>query len=109
MTLLLAVATGAVIQFRFLGGAIGLSIASSVLNGKLKSELRGVLLSSELTALLQTTEVIKSLSPEKAQRVRQTFVDSYNVQFKIMLGFAAAQVVATAMLLRRGKQFRTTD
>ncbi|KAL9609135.1 MAG: hypothetical protein Q9167_006079 [Letrouitia subvulpina] len=102
----LAVATGAVIQFRFLGGAIGLSIVSSVLNGMLKSQLRGVLPARELAALLESTEVISTFTPTVKNKVLEVFVQNYQVQFRIMIGFAAAQIPAAALLWRRGEQFR---
>ncbi len=73
----------------------------------LQSDLRAVLLPTELEALLQTIEVIETLGSEKRQLVRETFARSYNVQFKIMLGFAAAQVLAAGFLWKRGKQLRT--
>lgn len=100
-------ATGAIIQFRFLGGAIGLAIVSSVLNSMLKSNLREALSSSELETLLQTTEIISTFPPNIQEIVRGVFARSYNVQFKIMVGFAAAQVPAAALFLRKGGQFRT--
>ena len=100
-------ATGAIIQFRFLGGAIGLAIVSSILNNMLKSNLRETLSSSELETLLQTTEIISTFPPDIQEIVRGVFARSYNVQFKIMVGFAAAQVPAASLLLRKGGQFRT--
>lgn len=101
-----AVAIGAVIQFRFLAGAIGLAIASTILNTMLKSDLNDVLAPAQLEALLQTTDIIQSLPPGTQDIVKGVFSRAYNIQFKIMLGFAAAQFPATALLFRRGPQIR---
>ncbi|KKA19040.1 Efflux pump antibiotic resistance protein [Rasamsonia emersonii CBS 393.64] len=98
----LAVATGAIIQFRFLGGAIGLGIASNVLNGMLKSRLHDVLSPEQLQTLLQNTAIIRTLGVEQQKTIQSVFAQSYNVQFRIMIGFAAAQLPAAALLWRRG-------
>lgn len=97
-----AVATGAIIQFRFLGGAIGLGIASNVLNGMLKSRLHDVLSPEQLQTLLQNTASIWTPGVEQQKTVQAVFAQSYNVQFQIMIGFAAAQFPAAALLWRRG-------
>lgn len=97
-----AVATGAIIQFRFLGGAIGLGIASNVLNGMLKSRLHDVLSPEQLQTLLQNTAIIRTLGVEQQKTIQSVFAQSYNVQFRIMIGFAAAQLPAAALLWRRG-------
>lgn len=99
-------ATGAVIQFRFLGGAIGLSIVSSILNGMLKSQLRGILPARELASLLESTEVISTFTPTVRNKVLEVFAQNYQVQFRIMIGFAAAQIPAAALLWRRGEQLK---
>ncbi|KAL1970237.1 hypothetical protein VTN77DRAFT_5397 [Rasamsonia byssochlamydoides] len=105
----LAVATGAIIQFRFLGGAIGLSIASNVLNGMLKSHLRDVLSPEQLQMLLQDTAIIRTLSIQQQQAILAVFAQSYTIQFRIMIGFAAAQFPAAALLWRRGTQLTAVD
>jgi len=74
----------------------------------LKSNLKEVLSPNELATLLQTIEIISTLSPNKQEIVREVFARSYNVQFRIMIGFAAAQIPAAVLLWRKGGQFRTT-
>jgi hypothetical protein len=98
-----AVATGAIIQFRFLGGALGLAIASNVLNGMLKTQLRGVLPPQQLQALLQNTAIIQTLTADQQQTIRTVFAHSYTIQYRIMIGFAAAQFPAAAFLWRQGR------
>ncbi|OJJ46831.1 hypothetical protein ASPZODRAFT_24938 [Penicilliopsis zonata CBS 506.65] len=101
----LSVATGAIIQFRFLGGAIGLGIATNVLNGMLKSDLSGILTAEQLRVLLKDTEVIATLSSQTQEVVRHVFARSYNTQLRVMVGLAAAQIPAAALIWRKGNQW----
>jgi hypothetical protein len=101
----LAVATGAIIQFRFLGGAIGLSIAGSILNSSLKRNLQSVLSTESLEAMLNNIEIIKTFDPATQDMVRDVFARAYRTQFQVMIGFAAAQLPASALIFKKGKQF----
>lgn len=101
-----AVATGAIIQFRFLGGVIGLSIASSVMNSYLKTHLTTVLSSKTLATLLQTPEVLGTFAPDVQAQVLEIFAQNYNLQYKLMIGFAAAQFPATAIMWKQGEQIK---
>lgn len=99
-----AIATGAVVQFRFLGGAIGLAIASNILNGRLAEHLRGVLTSHELHLFLENVKSIDYLSPNLQEQVKDVFAGSYSTQMRVMIGFAAAQIFAILLLIKRGRQ-----
>ena len=105
----LAVATGAIIQFRFLGGAIGLSIAANILNSALRNKLSGVLDPETLHLLLDNISVIKTLTPDAQVAVREVFSRAYRTQFLVTVGFAAAQIPAAFLLLRRGRQIRAME
>ncbi|OKL63826.1 hypothetical protein UA08_01090 [Talaromyces atroroseus] len=98
----IAVATGAVIQFRFLGGAIGLAIASNVLNGMLESDLTNVLSPTELQNLLHNTASIETLSEVQREAVVGVFAHSYTTQFRTMVGIAAVQFVSALFVWKRG-------
>ncbi|KAJ5189307.1 Major facilitator superfamily domain general substrate transporter [Penicillium cf. griseofulvum] len=100
----LAIATGTVVQIRFLGGAIGLAIASNILNGRLAQRLQGVVTSHELHLLLENVRSIKYLSPNLQEDVKNVFASSFNTQLIVMIGFAAAQLPATLLLLKAGRQ-----
>ena len=105
----LAVATGAIIQFRFLGGAIGLSIASNILNSALRSKLAGLLDADTLRLLLDNIDVIKTLTPDAQVAVKEVFSRAYRTQFLVTVGFAAAQIPAAFLLLKRGRQIRAIE
>ncbi|OGE53999.1 hypothetical protein PENARI_c007G00194 [Penicillium arizonense] len=100
----LAIATGAVVQFRFLGGAIGLAIASNILNGRLAHHLHGVLTSHELHLFLENVKSIEHLSPHLQKQVKDIFAGSYSTQMRVMIGFAAAQILAIFLIIKRGRQ-----
>ena len=101
--LTIAVASGALLQFRIFGGALGLAIASNVLNNYLTSHLTGLLGAQELSVLLQSTASIGVLPPEVQSRVLAAFSEGYNLQMKIMTGFAGAQLLTVGMLWRKNQ------
>ncbi|KAJ5884936.1 hypothetical protein N7495_009446 [Penicillium taxi] len=100
----ITIATGAIVQLRFLGGAIGLAIASNILNGSLKHHLHGVISRHDIHLLLENATRITLLSPRLQQVVRDVFAISFSTQLKVMIGFAAAQLPATLLLLKPGRQ-----
>ncbi|KAJ6022867.1 uncharacterized protein N7446_013220 [Penicillium canescens] len=104
----LATATGALNQARFLGGAIGLAIASNILYGKLKSDLPDNLPSDQVNQVIERAGVLDTL-PEKVQKAAGTvFAQSYTVQFQAMIAFAALQVPASLLIFKRGRQYVAT-
>ncbi|MCJ1263264.1 hypothetical protein MMC22_003134 [Lobaria immixta] len=105
----LAVAAGAIVQFRFLGGVIGLSIASSVMNEYLKTHLAAILPLDELAALLQSTAVLVRFAPNVQQKVLEVFARGYDLQFKILTGFAGAQFLTAMMMWKKGEQIKLSS
>lgn len=93
---------GAITQFRIMGGAIGLAIATNVLDSSIKRHLLTVVSSQQLDGILQSPQSISTLDRGLQSTVRMIFGNGYNVQMKIMIGFGAAQVLAS--LLIWGKQ-----
>ena len=89
---------GAITQFRIMGGAIGLAVATNVLNTHVRSNLSGIVTSQLVTRLLQSTEEIKTLDPSTQAVVRAIFGYGYNMQMRAMVGFAAAQVPASLLV-----------
>ncbi|KAJ5856379.1 uncharacterized protein N7529_010323 [Penicillium soppii] len=101
----LAIGTGAVVQFRFLGGAVGLAIASNIQNGRLSEHLEGILTSHQLHLFLENVKSTQYLPPHMQDEVKNVFAGSYSTQLRVMIGFAAAQLLATLLLLKPGRQF----
>ena len=96
---------GAITQFRALGGVIGISITTNVFNSYIRSHLATALTPGQITDLLQSVENnIASLPPDIESFVRSTFASAYDLQTKVMIAFAVAQILAIALMWE--KDFR---
>lgn len=89
---------GAVIQARPLGGAFGLAITIAAFNSYVKSQLSGILSSSELSNVLQSVQLIDTLPTDQQVSIRLAFSDGYNLQMQIVIGFSAAQLLVAAAM-----------
>jgi hypothetical protein len=97
----LAVAMGAIAQMRTMGGCIGLAIVTAVHNSYLRSHLGQFLGSSTVEALLKSTQAISTLAVSTQAMVRGVEAASYNLQMKILAGFAGGQLLATIMMWQK--------
>lgn len=86
------------IQFRTMGGAIGLAIATSVLNSYVRSHLAQMLPADQISLLFRTTDAFAALPPELEDSVRAIFAHGYNLQIYVILGFAAAQLPVSLLM-----------
>ena len=91
----------AVIQFRTMGGVIGLAIVTNVMNNYTRSRLRAILSPSQINSLLQTTQAFTRLPAEVVEPTKTVFAEGYNLQMRIMVGFAGAQVFATLLMWQK--------
>ena len=89
-----AAAQGALSQSRILGGSIGLSIATIVLNNKLSDGLAGDLDPARIKSLEQSLNTISTLSPANQSRVVQLYSDAFNEQMRICTYVSAAALLA---------------
>ncbi|KAI9842654.1 MAG: hypothetical protein M1837_007021 [Sclerophora amabilis] len=96
-----SVAMGAVVQFRVMGGAIGLAIVTSVMNSFVKSRLAEILSADQIEAFLQSISMIGTLPPALAEMVRSVLGEGYNLQMKVLIGFAAAQIPAILLMWQK--------
>ncbi|KAH8652614.1 hypothetical protein BGZ60DRAFT_473439 [Tricladium varicosporioides] len=83
----LTIGAASIIQFRTLGGMIGIAIVVSVMNRVIQSDLCGL-----------STDIISSFPESVQDSVRVTFGRGYNLQMSIMIGFAVAQILATFLV-----------
>ncbi|KAI1772029.1 major facilitator superfamily domain-containing protein [Hypoxylon cercidicola] len=97
----IAVGSAAVTQFRFLGSAIVVSIITAVGNSWVKDALSGQLTSTELESIFRSTDAINTLPGTLATLVRGTFVQSFNLQMRIVLGFSVAGIFTWLMMWQR--------
>lgn len=96
-----AVSSGALLQFRVFGGALGIAIATTVMNSSLTSHLTRTIGPERLAAVLQSTAAIREFPLEMQKTVLKAFAEGYNLQMKILTGFAAVQLVAVGLLWRK--------
>ena len=101
LTLSEAVGTGAIAQFRFLGGLIGLAIITTLQNRSLTKKFLNILPPDQVKALLQSTDILGTFPDVTQMTIRSQFGEGYNLAMHILIGFAAAQVPATLLLWRK--------
>jgi hypothetical protein len=88
-------------QFRIIGGALGLAIGTSVLNNRLSSQLKGVISSEQFAMLKQSNAAISNFPLNVQDQVRAAFSQSYNLQMKILTTAAGLQILVLGMLWRK--------
>lgn len=92
----------AMVQFRTLGGALGLSIVTSAFKSYVHSKLLSAGLTyTEISALLKNTEAFSQISFQQATSARSIFAEGYNLQMKIATAFCGAQIVAAMFLWKK--------
>ncbi|KAF2649509.1 putative efflux pump antibiotic resistance protein [Lophiostoma macrostomum CBS 122681] len=94
----IAVAGGSLIQFRFMGGVIGLAICSNVFNSRLKRGLVGILSSQQIDSLDRDTSILATLTPGVRDEALAVFAEQYNYLNWILIAFAAAQLLTAGMV-----------
>lgn len=96
----LALCAGAVLQFRVLGGALGLAVASTVWNNYATKQLQLLLPQDQLEIILKSTAAIPLLPGGIRERVIEIMIHSYNLRMKALIGFTSAQLIAVGMMGR---------
>jgi hypothetical protein len=96
--LFLAVGSAATSQFRTLGGLVGIAIVTSISTPYIRSHLTDILPLELAESLLERTELVQHLSPDTLERVRMLFGEAYNLQVKVLIGFAVAKVPVTGLM-----------
>jgi hypothetical protein len=72
----------------------------------LKEHLFGTFGSVSTDALLTAVQQAKLLPLAQQTEVRTVLTEAYSLQMKILLGFAAAQVLVVALVYRKGNQIK---
>jgi hypothetical protein len=60
-----------------------------------------ILAPEQINALLESTEVLRAFPEATQSAVRAVFGQGYNLQLKVMIGFAVAHIPATMMMWKR--------
>jgi hypothetical protein len=101
LTTCLATSTSAVVQFRMLGGALILAVITAVMNNEVKHTLLQFLSHKDLQDIFRTTEAIQGLIEPARTMVKETFLKGYNMQLRILIGFAAMEIPATLLMWQK--------
>ncbi|KAJ5336917.1 major facilitator superfamily domain-containing protein [Penicillium brevicompactum] len=101
-------ASGIIVQMRYLGSSVGVSIASNILNGRLKTT-SNFLSNDASERLSHNVGYISKLALEDQHRVQENLAESYRIQFQVLIGFAVAQLAVSFLLIRRGAQIRPSE
>ncbi|KAE9365743.1 MFS multidrug transporter-like protein [Stipitochalara longipes BDJ] len=92
------IAVAAVSQFRVLGGVLGIAIATAAYKTFIFGRLNMFLTGDEVKTILQATQNIDFFSSEVQAHIRTIFAEGYNLQFKIMIAFSAAQIPSSLLM-----------
>ncbi|RUS28353.1 major facilitator superfamily domain-containing protein [Jimgerdemannia flammicorona] len=91
----LAVVTGLVSFMRILGGAIGLAIASTALQGHLSDVLPGILPAEQVEPTKRSADYLRDyVAPELQPLVVRAYVEGFTTVHRIMVVFAALAFLA---------------
>ncbi|KAF2465948.1 MFS multidrug transporter-like protein [Lindgomyces ingoldianus] len=96
-----AVALGALPQFRIIGGAIGVAIATSVMNSRLNSSLGHLFSPAQIKAVLDSPQALRNAPPEVQDFMTTTLAISHRSVMRILCGFSAGQVLASLITWKK--------
>jgi hypothetical protein len=88
---------GAVVQFRMVGGAIVLAVATSVFNGYVLPRLKVL----GVTDIREITSLDPSAALELGAEIRNVLSQGYSRQLLVLCGSASAQTLALLLIWKR--------
>jgi hypothetical protein len=86
---------------RMLGGALGIAICNSILNGYVRSHLTPILSDFEIEAILSAAKSLEDLAPGLRESARAVFGEAYNLQMRATIGFCCAQFIAILIMWKK--------
>ncbi|KAF7921517.1 uncharacterized protein EAE97_011306 [Botrytis byssoidea] len=93
-----AVAVSSITQFRILGDVLGIAIATAAYKSNIISNLDKILTKEQRSLILESTSMINTFDSEVQTQIRGVFAESYNLQFRILVVFAAAQIPSSLLM-----------
>lgn len=75
-----------------------MAVATNLLNNHVKNSLSSVLRSDQLGAVLQSTQIIRTLEPALQAHVKIVFAEGYKMGMGAMLGFAVAEFLSVLLM-----------
>lgn len=77
------------------------SLVTAVGNSWVKNELSGSLSSQQIFSIFRSTEIISTLPANLQAIVQHEFAESFNLQMRIVLGFAAGGILTTLLMWQK--------
>jgi hypothetical protein len=77
---------------------VGIAIVVSVSTPYIRTRLTDIVSAETALHLLEKTEIVRTLDPDVATNVRSLFGKAYNLQVRILIGFAVAKLPVTALM-----------
>lgn len=105
LTLHTAVGLGITNQFRAMGSALFIAIATSIFNGSVKSGLSKQLGIKDAGSFIDNSHGVQGLPPEILDVAWGILVQGYNREMWLVCGVGAAQVL-TGLLMWKKSQIR---
>lgn len=96
-----AVTMGAIAQARTMGGSIGISICTNLLNDHVKTGLKGHLAKQYIDALLASASTIQRILPEQLPLVRRVYSEGYRQQAVALTAFSGAALLVVVLMWER--------
>ena len=84
-----------------IGGVIGLAIVTACYKSYVLSHLSQFLTEKQTSDLFQSAEIISSFTPQLQNQIKKVFASGYNLQFKILIAFAAAQIPSSLLMWQK--------
>jgi hypothetical protein len=79
---------------------IGLGISATALSNYVKARLASVLSPEQLSELFESSGSVAQFPSEQAAATRAVYNDAYNLQMRIVMGFALASLFVSLLAFR---------
>ena len=96
-----AVAQGAIAQARVMGGAIGLAVATIILNGYVQDDLTSRLSQEQLEVLYRSPIALVQQTPELRGAIRGVYAEAFTAMIQVVTGVSGAALFTSIFTLER--------
>lgn len=103
LTVQLAVGLGITNQFRAMGSALFIAIATSIFNGSIKSDISKQLEIKDAGSFINNSHGVQDVPPEILDVVRGILVKGYNREMWLACGFGAAQALTGLLVWKKSQ------
>lgn len=94
---LVGASAGAIMQFRYVGAALGLAAVTAAFNTTVRTHLEAFLDSDQISTVLISSRLISTLGADEQAKVLDAFGSAFTLQWQIVCGFVGLQIVANLL------------